>query len=228
MTGADSASSGPVIPGKERGRAKLVIVIAVTVAVTLGAVWLVRTYLFPSAFRPVELSVREQQRVDEKLEQLGVGGVYGATETSAADAPLEPEPYSEDDDRRVIAFTEKELNGLIAHNTGLASRLAIDLADNLASAKLLLPMDEGFPVLGGRTKRIDAGLELGFANNQPVVALRGVSIMGVPVPNAWMGNLRNVDLVREFGGERGFWDRVAAGVESLELRDGELRIRLRE
>jgi hypothetical protein len=58
--------------------------------------------------------------------------------------------------------------------------------------------------IGGRTIRIDAGLELAFENNRPVVALRSVSVMGVPVPNAWLENLKNVDLVQQFGGDRGF------------------------
>ena len=117
---------------------------------------------------------------------------------------------------------------LLANNTDLAERLAIDLSDNLASARLLIPMEEGFPVVGGKTIRIDAGLELALANDRPVVALRGVSVMGVPIPNAWLGNLKNVDLVQEFGGDPGFWRSFAAGIESLQLIDGELRIRLNE
>lgn len=212
---------------KSAGRTKIVIVVLATVAVTLGAVWIVRTYIYPSAFRPVALSSREQAVLGEKLDRLGVGDVYDSAPIDSASA-VEPEPYREDDSRRVIAFTEKELNSLIARNTDLASRLAIDLSENLASAKLLLPMDENLPFVGGRTIRIDAGLELSFLNNQPVVALRGVSIMGVPVPNAWLGNLKDVDLVRQFGADRGFWRSFAAGVESIDVADGRLQIRLKE
>jgi len=224
--GIERAADGPVEkPGS--GRPKLVVVVLATVAITLAGVWLVRTYIYPGAFRPVDLSIQEQRVLDNKLEQLGVGG--GARSAGAGEsAPLEPEPYREDDAQREISFTEKELNGLLANNTNLAERLAIDLSENLASAKLLIPMEEGFPVLGGKTIRIDAGLELAFAANRPVVALRGVSVMGVPLPNAWLGNLRNVDLVQEFGGDPGFWNAFAEGIETLELRDGELNIRLKE
>jgi hypothetical protein len=227
----DTAAQAPAAAEGARkgaGRGQLIVIVLVTVAITLAAVWVVRTYIYPSAFRPVELSSREQQVLDEKLEQLGVGGTYGASQAPGEPAALEPDPYREDDAQRVISFTEKELNGLLAHNTNLASRLAIDLSDNLASAKLLMPMEEDFPVLGGKTIRIDAGLELAFTNDRPVVALRGVSVMGVPIPNAWLGNLKNVDLVREFGGDQGFWSAFAEGVESLELSDGELRILLKE
>ncbi len=183
--------------------------------------------LYPSAFRPVELSAREQSTLDGKLDRLGIGGAYG-TSGAGQDAALEAEPYREDDARRVVSLTEKELNGLLAKNTDLASRFAIDLSEDLASARLLLPMDNDFPILGGRTIRIDAGLELAFENGQPIVALRGVSVMGVPIPNAWLGNLKNVDLVQQFGADRGFWRAFGEGVESLQISSGEVQVRLKE
>ena len=211
---------------KQRGRGKLVVVILLTAAVTLGAVWIVRTYVYPALFRPVELSASEQRALDDKLEILGVDGLSASHANS--DVPLEPEPYVEGSAQRRLVFSERELNALIGHNTDLASRLAIDLSDDLASAKLLLPMEDDFPFVGGRTIRIDAGLEMSFANGRPLFMLRGVSVMGVPVPDAWLGNLRNVDLVEQFGGDRGFWQGLAAGIESLQVSDGELVLELKE
>ncbi len=213
---------------KRSGRFTLGIVVLATVAITLGGVWVVRTYLFPRAFDPVELSAREQVVLDGKLDQLGVAGVSTPPQATNEPTPLEPERYEENDLQREVSFSEKELNGLLANNTNLASRLAIDLSDDLASAKLLIPMEEGFPVVGGKTIRIDAGLALSFQNNRPFVALRGISVMGVPIPDAWLGNMRNVDLVQEFGGDPGFWNSFAAGIESLQLNDGELRLRLKQ
>lgn len=224
--GAEDPVSQSQSRPKQRGRGRLVVVVLMTVALTLGAVWLVRTYIYPALFQPVELSASEQRTLDGKLEALGVEGIY---EPSAdADGVLEPEPYREDSTGRRLAFSEKELNALIGHNTDLASRLAIDLSDNLASAKLLLPMEDDLPFVGGKTIRIDAGLEMSFANGRPLFMLRGVSIMGVPVPDAWLGNLRNVDLVEQFGGDRGLWQGIAAGIESLQVSDGELVLELKE
>jgi hypothetical protein len=51
---------------------------------------------------------------------------------------------------------------------------------------------------------------------------------GVPIPNAWLGNIKNVDLVREFGGQGGFWDLFSEGVEDLRISEGSLTIRLKE
>jgi hypothetical protein len=110
----------------------------------------------------------------------------------------------------------------------MAQRLAIDLADHLASAKLLLPLDPEFPILGGKTLRLTAGLEIDMANNRPRVILKGVSLWGVPLPNAWLGGMKHVDLVQEFGGEPGFWQAFAEGVESIEVKQGMLRVVLKE
>ena len=210
---------------KRFGIRALVITVIVTIAITAGGIWAF-TYLYPRKFRPVELSAKEQVVLDQKLERLG--GIGTAPAQDSGQEPLQPERYTEDDAKRSISLTERELNALLANNTDLASRLAIDLSDDLASAKLLIPMDPDFPVLGGRIIRVNAGLELAYRDAGPVVVLKGVSVMGVPIPNAWLGNLKNVDLVREFGGQRGFWQAFADGVEYIQVAEGELQIRLKE
>jgi len=218
------------------------VVVAVLATVGLTA-WLLRTYVWPADFTPVMLSGGERQVLDTKLRALGVeppppvsAGSPSASAPAEADSEssespeawLRPEPYREDPSKREVGLSERELNALLAHNTDLARRLAIDLSDDLASARLLVPFDPDFPILGGRTLRVAAGVELSYGDGRPVVILRGVSLMGVPIPNAWLGNLKNVDLVEQFGGESGPWKAFADGVEFAEVREGQLRIKLKE
>ncbi|MBS3804463.1 MAG: hypothetical protein KGY54_07940 [Oleiphilaceae bacterium] len=186
--------------------------------------WLLSQYVFLKEFEPVELNSGEQRRLNSKLRVLGVDA---PAEGSAA-APLQPEPYSEEGASREVQFSERELNSLLAKNTDLAQRLAIDLSDDLLSALLLVPLEEGFPVLGGKTLRVNAGVELSFSDGRPLVKLRGVSLMGVPIPNAWLGNLKNVDLVNEFGADPGFWKLFAEGVDNIQVQEGRLLVRLQE
>jgi hypothetical protein len=40
--------------------------------------------------------------------------------------------------------------------------------------------------------------------------------------------MKNIDLVQEFGTERGFWQAFADGVEVIEVKEGKLRIKLKE
>lgn len=208
------------------------IVVLASIISTLVAVVVIKTYLFPDKFKPVTLSAKEEQALEVKLDNLDPlrrsPALHKKRPSDLQDGKLKPERYTEEGASREIILTEKELNALLAKNTDLATKLAIDLSEDLASAKLLLPLDEEFPVLGGQTLKVTAGLELAYANGRPVVALRGISVWGVPLPNAWLGNIKNVDLVQEFGGERGFWQAFADGVDEIKIDEKRLKIKLKE
>jgi len=210
------------------------LLIAAVVMTAIVTVWGAKRYLFPNEFRPVTLSAQEEQTLDAKLERLdplhrGRPGQPGqASPTPEAEPVLEPEPYSEAGASRTVTFTERELNALLAKNTDLARKLAIDLADDLVSAKLLVPMDEDFPVLGGQVLKVRAGVELAYRDGRPIVVVKGLTLMGVPMPNAWLGGIKNIDLVKEFGGEAGFWKAFADGVDHIRVTEGRLEIKLKE
>jgi hypothetical protein len=212
---------------------KLFCMIALACLVgSLLALWVAQAYLFPDELEPVTLNSGEARALNAKLNHLGLSAqlpVSGQAPHSApTEQPLIPEPYSETSARRDITLTEREVNALLAHNTDLANRLVIDFSENLASAKLLVPLDEDLPLLGGRTLLVSLGFELAYRDERPVVVFKGVSLWGVPVPNAWLGNIKEIDLVREFGDGQGFWTSFAAGIEDLELSDGQLKIRLKD
>ncbi len=229
-------------PGKSRpnGTRILLYVLIAIVVTAAGTLIIVKTYLFPSEFKPVVLNTTEEVVLEQKLERLDA---FSAKENRARsgqtpatpkgpeydrDGNLIPEKYSEEGASREISFTERELNALLAKNTDLASRMAIDLSDDLVSAKILVPVDEDFPVLGGQVLKVRAGLEVAYSQGKPIVVLRGVSVMGVPVPGAWLGGMKNIDLVKEYGAREGFWSAFAAGVENIKVEEGALNIKLKE
>lgn len=216
------------------------LIVLLTVMVTIAAtLWIARTYIFPAEFEPVRLTAREEQTLDTKLERLqSLDSKTGPRDRSRMgrhkDNPtstpevLTPEAYSEEGAKRTISLSERELNALLAKNTDLARKLAIDLSDDLVSAKLLVPVDPDFPVLGGKTLKVRAGMELAFREQRPIVILKGISIMGVPLPNAWMGGLKNIDLVEQYGTQAGFWKGFSEGVRDIRISDGQLFIELNE
>ncbi|HDS15168.1 MAG TPA: arginine N-succinyltransferase [Proteobacteria bacterium] len=198
-------------------------------ALLLGAA---RWLFFPREFRPVHLSTQEEKTLQGKMENLekrgpGISGGGEALSSPVAETPR-PQPHSEAGSRREIVLSEREVNALLARSPELARKLVLDFSDDLASADLILPLASDLPLLGGRTIRARAGLELRFEHGRPLVALRGVSLWGVPLPAAWLGNLKNVDLVETFGAGEGFWKSFAAGVEEIKVSDGKLRLRLKE
>lgn len=219
----------PLLPPEPAGRgpsAAWWLAAAAVAAALIAAAVVAWGLLFPREFHPVVLGPREQEVLEAKLERLGPE--IPEERRGGAPGGLEPERYREDEGSRTVRFSERELNSLLARNTDLASRLAVHLSENLLSAKLLVPVDEDFPFLGGRVVKVTAGLELAFAEGRPRVVLKGISLMGVPIPNAWLGGVKNIDLVGEFGETEGFWKAFAAGVADLRVEDGALLLRLKE
>ena len=224
----------------------ILLVIVITILTTVATVWLLNLYLFPKTFEPVKLNQQEEQVLENKIKRLGgvsrnhetkvqkpspdrnKSTVHRKSKKPTPGTPLEPEPYREASGKREIRFTEREINALLAHNTDLADKLAIDLSENLASAKLLIPLDPDFPIFGGKTLRVSAGLEIRIDAQKPVIKLKGVSFWGVPLPNAWLGGIKNINLVNELGGNQGFWNTFAAGVKTIHIQEGNLFIELKE
>jgi hypothetical protein len=204
------------------------LVLVIGICTSILTVWISMFYLFPKQFKPVELNKSESQALAEKLERLDPAKRAKTAAVYKGSEGLSPEKYTEDAASRHVTFTERELNALLAKNTDLAEKLAIDLSDNLASAKLILPLDPGLPILGGKTLKLNAGLELRYEHARPVVMLRGISLWGVPLPNSWIGGVKNVDLVKEFGGGRGFWKVFSDGIEYIRVEDGRLTVQLKE
>lgn len=229
--------SPPALPAKGGiSLAKVLLIVLVTMVVTVaGSYWFLRTYVFAREFKPTELSIKEQRALDGKLRILGFQP-EGARPDSGIPSPsefdekgrLKPERYSEEGAKREVSFNERELNGLLARNTDLARKLAIDLSRDMVSLKLLVPMDPDFPMLGGKTLRFNAGVAMSYLNGKPSVVLKGVSIMGIPIPNAWLGGFKNVDLVAQAGVQPGFWKSFSEGVEDIRVEDGRIKVKLKE
>jgi hypothetical protein len=220
-------------PKPKQGFSGMQVLAMVLVSVCISIVataFVIKFFLFPSPFKPVKLSPKEAQQLAVKLEKFEDINKHATPKTSefAKDGTLIPEKYNETGSSREINFTERELNAIVANNTDLAQKLAIDLAEDMISIKLLIPLDPDLPMLGGKTLKVKAGAELAYQKGRPVIKLRGISLMGVPVPNAWLGGIKNIDLIKEFGTDEGFWKTFADGVDSISVVEGYLKIRLKE
>ncbi len=194
--------------------------------------WWVNQYLYAATFEPTQLTENEQQVLRDKLAHLTHIDDSDSSSLKekgrSPEGPLDPEPYSEAGASREIQLTEREVNSLIAKDADMAKHVAIDLADDLVSVKLVVPVNEEMPIVGGKTLKLNFGVELSYADGKPVVAMQGISLGGVPLPSAWWGDIKHLNLVKEFGVSGGFWDQFAKGVQDLSIQDGRLKIILRE
>lgn len=204
----------------------LVALVAVSVMLTL---WVARTWLYPQPIAPVVLDAGEQAVLDAKLARLEVAATEPVPDVAPPDTEtLAPERYREDPADRVLRFSQRELNALIARNPDLAGRLALHLDDDHLSATMLIDVPRDFPVFAERRLRVSTGLTLRHEHGRPVIAIEGVSLMGVPLPSAWLGGLKGRNLVEEFDAAGGFWHAVGEGVNDLRVENGQLRIELAE
>ncbi len=227
-TGADFASKPE--PG---GRWRWAVILGLALVVLAGlSAWWIHRYIYAPRFTPTQLDQREREILNKKLQKFekAVQGTTPRSDAAKKDDSLrsEPEAYTEAGADRTIHFTEKEINALIANQPEIAQRLAIDLSDDLISIKVLMPMDKDILFLGGKTLRLHAGLSVRFENGKPEVALQGISLGGIPLPNAWLGNLKYKNLVKEFGSQEGFWKLFDEGVADIKISQGEIQIRLKE
>jgi hypothetical protein len=208
------------------------LVVATMLLTMVVTLLVVKSWLFPKPFDPVVLAPVEAQRLEQKLARFEQGGVRIPIHRPEAERPgdgeLRAEPYNENDLDREIILTEREINAMIARNTDLARKVAVGFTTDLISLHLLIPMDPDLPVVGGKTLKVRAGAVFTFRGDRPVFILRGISLMGVPLPNSWIGGLKNIDLVEVFGAEPGFWQGFADGVAAVEVKEGSLRIQLKE
>ena len=170
----------------------VLVAMVVTAVITF---FVVRTYVYPRDFESVKLQPREEAVLKAKLEKVesrafaqdASAGTENKKDKEGSAVGREVEAYNESEEHRTIRFTERELNAMLARNTDLATKVAINLSDDLVSARILLPMDEDLPLFGGKTLRVKAGVSFAYKNGKPEIVLRGITVMGVPLPNAWLG-----------------------------------------
>jgi len=172
----------PMEPSPEKPRlsaAKLFGIILAAMMLTMATgLFLVKFWLFPPPFAPVVLSQDEEQRLERKLERFEYGGGRPAPPSRKPEAvispsDLKPEAYSEEGASREIRLSEREINGLIAQNTDLAQRMAVDFSKDLVSVKLLIPVDPDFPIMGGKVLKVRAGAGQAHENPSPPARWQG-------------------------------------------------------
>jgi hypothetical protein len=212
-----------VVPQKSFGCLHvLLIFIVILLVAILGSMWWLKRNMYAAEFKPTRLTPAEQITLDAKVRILDQTTVPSITPDN------EPEPYVETPESRRISFSEKELNALLARDADIARRVFIDLSDDLLSVKVIAPMDQEIPLVGGKTFKLNIGLTLRYDDGKPTVIIRGVSLGGIPLPGAWWGDIKNKNLVEVFGQDGGFWDTFSKGVEYLEVKDGQFILHLKE
>ncbi|MGC4015497.1 MAG: hypothetical protein QM755_13415 [Luteolibacter sp.] len=195
-------------PAKKRGcLVPALISIIVVLLVVIGAwFWINRP------IKPVQLSAQEKAAVEAKLE--------------AVQQPASPSRPTYEKGAKEIILTERELNGLLNENTQLGNTLKFELVPGAVHARYETDLDKDLPVVGGKRLKARARFFVNNDQGHPHLVLDDLTVWGVSLPNDWLGGLKGRDLLGDTLGQGR--QGGLAGVEDIQVEDGQIRIKLKE
>lgn len=216
-----SADTPPPINAPRSGR-PLLTLLGVFLAGALlaggGAWWWFKRHLDARALTPVRLAGAEERAFEAKLQTLA----------AASDGAGDQNPVSVDE--RTLQISDREVNAFLAER-GLGEHLRVELGQDLVQVAMIVPIpaDSGLPLLAGANLRLRVALEVACdAQTGPNFAIREVRLGGVPLPAAWLGGVKGMNLLdsnlQRDPAVQGFLE----GIRELEVRPGGIRVKLRE
>ncbi|HSP43618.1 MAG TPA: hypothetical protein VLO11_12150 [Luteolibacter sp.] len=203
-------NEAPAEKPARKSRLPIILGIFLLGLILLGIAW----WWYNRPIQPVVLTPQEKQVVEQKIEAIH------QPVTSEAPEPAE-EPEYEKGTREII-LTERELNGLLNHNTGLGQTVSFQLATGAVHARIETDLDPDLPIVGGRKLKARARFLVSDTAGKPSLVLDDLTVWGVSLPNDWLGGLKGQDLLEKTVGG------PIAGVEEFKIERGRLVIRLKE
>ena len=185
----------------------------------LAGLW----WWFSRPIQPVVLSPAEMAAVEAKVAALQGDESPGAVPTPAPAAPAEP---AYEAGKKEIVLTEREINGLLNHNTDLGKSLSFQLGTGVLLARFETDLDPDLPLLGGRRFKARARFLITESSGRPSFVIDDLTIWGISLPNAWLGQIKGRNLLEEILGA-GDKDHLP-GVRSFAIDPGKITIRLKE
>jgi hypothetical protein len=170
-----------------------------------------------SPFKPVALTSGEQKTLDAKMAVLG-----GKAEELPAPAPSDP--------AKTIVLNEREINSWLKEQ-GLAETVKFSIRNGGIAATILAPVEKDVPMFGGHTVRLQVAFNTKLDEHRRfALSLSDVSVGGISLPNAWLGNVKGINLLAQNEGaaENPVFQGFAAGIKDFQVREGELRMVLND
>lgn len=201
----------PAPPAKKRGCFFFAFWGGLAAAVVFCAGIAATLWWMQRSITPVELTESEKQDVQEKIEQI-----------------QEPESRYQAGGKS-ISFTERELNGLLNEHTGYGDRLKFEIDRDAINAYLVIDIPEDSAILAGKTIRMRGRLRAVFSNSDPQLLIEDITVYGISIPNAWLGEIKHRNLADDLFGKPGpEGQAVLRGIRDFKLNRGAIEIELAE
>lgn len=204
-------TAAPAAPRARSTKKVVLITLAVIlgcagIAAATGAFW-VKQNFYPSAMTPVSLTATEKAEFDSKLQVLN-----------------NPAAIPPDEANRTIVVNEREVNAYLAQQQ-LGETVQVKFGEGQVSAAVIFTAPEDFPIVPNQKIRLrfTFGTSLS-AEHKLSLKLDDLSLGGISLPNSWIGDLKGVDLVAENVETDPALQKFLAGIQSLEVHNGTLRL----
>ncbi|HBJ84648.1 MAG TPA: hypothetical protein DDZ88_12410 [Verrucomicrobiales bacterium] len=203
-----------VAPAAPRARSRKKVVL-ITLAVILGcagiaaatgALWVKHTF-YPSPIQPVSLTATEKAEFDSKLQVLG-----------------NPAAIPADEANRTIIVNEREVNAYLAQQQ-LGENVEVKFGEGSVSAAVIFQAPEDFPVFPNQKIRLRFTFGTSLTPEHKLsLKLDDLSLGGISLPNSWIGDIKGVDLVAQNVETDPALQKFLAGIQSMEIHNGTLRL----
>lgn len=213
-----SSTVTSMLPKRSFWRHPLVITLCVLlglagIATAAAGIWW-KTNFDPAPFTPVALTTQEQAAFEQKL---------AAFSGEPAAVPVT------DLDKRTLVVTEKEVNAWLAKND-LGENVQVRFKNGKITGSIILELPQDFPMLAGQ--KIKAGLALVAHLNESgrslALLVDDITVGGMPLPNAWVGEMKGKNLVDESARVDPAMEQFFKGIRQFEIQDGLAVVKLNE
>ena len=205
MNDETNTTSGKTVKSPRRKRKVLLILgLSFLLLISAGAVFY---WWHNRPITPIVLDNKEQNALSQKVQAV--------------------QERSYEPGTKVITLTEREVNALFHHNTGLGDKVRFELASDAVHALIRTKLDKEIPVIGGRTLKAKARFLLTNKENTPALILDDLTVWGISLPNAWLADLKGQDMLANIGIDMTN-NHVAAGIKDLSVDHGKITIQLSE
>ena len=176
------------------------------IAAATGAFW-VKQNFYPSAMKPVSLTAAEQAAFDSKLQALN-----------------NPAAIPPDEANRTLIINEREVNAYLAQQQ-LGESVQVQFGEGQVSAAIILAAPPDFPVMPNQKIRLrfTFGTSLTPAHKLSL-KLDDLSLGGISLPNSWIGDIKGLDLIAANVESDPALQKFVAGIQSLDIHNGTLRL----
>ena len=197
-------STAVAIQTPRRSRKTLIIlgVLALIVILIVGAIWWMNRPI-----KPVILAADEQRLLDDKVEAV--------------------QERTYEKGSKALQLSEREINALFHHNTGLGDKVRFELATDAVHARIATDLDQDLPLVGGKKLKAKARFIISDENNAPAIILDDLTVWGVSLPNAWLGELKGKNLMSNLGLDFSN-NQVSKGIKNIDVSNGQILIELAE